>query len=85
MGISVSAALSTASLSLAAANSSSTSAAAHNPQPTINNTADTVHLSASQQVYQLYNQGQSVSQISTSLSLPVAIVNTYLGISSGAG
>jgi hypothetical protein len=83
MGISISSALSTASL--AAANSSSTSAAARNPQPTINNTADTVHLSASQQVYQLYNQGQSVSQISTSLSLPVAIVNTYLGISSGAG
>jgi hypothetical protein len=69
---------------LAAANSSSTSAA-RNPQPTTNNTADTVQLSASQQVYQLYNQGQSVSQISTSLSLPVAIVNTYLGIASGSG
>jgi outer membrane protease len=84
MGISGTSALSTATSSLAAANSSSTSAA-RNPQPTINNTADTVQLSASQQVYQLYNQGQTVSQISTSLSLPVAIVNSYLGISTGSG
>ena len=85
MGISVTSALSSATLSLAAANSASTSAAARNPQPTTNNTADTVQLSSSQQVYQLYNQGQSVTQISTSLSMPVAIVNSYLGITSGAG
>jgi DNA-binding NarL/FixJ family response regulator len=44
-----------------------------------------VRLSESQQVYQLYNQGQQVSQIATSLSLPVEIVNNYLGITAAAG
>jgi hypothetical protein len=83
MGISVSSTLSTASL---AAVTSSSPSAAHTPaQPTPNHTSDTVQLSASQQVYQLYNQGQSVSQISTSLSLPVKIVNDYLGIASAVG
>jgi len=83
MSISISSSLSTASL--AATNSSSTSAAARNPQPTINNSGDTVKLSESQQVYQLYNQGQAVSQIATTLSLPVEIVNNYLGIAATAG
>ncbi|MFZ0774351.1 MAG: hypothetical protein WCA49_08710 [Candidatus Sulfotelmatobacter sp.] len=78
MGISISSSLSTASV--AAANSASTSAAARTPQPTTNNSADTVQLSEAQQVYQLYNQGQQVSQIATTLSLPVEIVNNYLGI-----
>jgi DNA-binding NarL/FixJ family response regulator len=36
-------------------------------------------------VYQLYNQGQQVSQIAASLSLPVETVNNYLGISAAAG
>lgn len=83
MSISISSSLSTASL--AATNSSSTSAAARNPQPTINQSGDTVKLSESQQVYQLYNQGQAVSQIATTLSLPVEIVNNYLGIAATAG
>ncbi|MGB0013654.1 MAG: hypothetical protein WBQ03_18745 [Candidatus Sulfotelmatobacter sp.] len=83
MSISISSSLSTASL--AATNSSSTSAATRNPQPTINNSGDTVKLSESQQVYQLYNQGQAVSQIATTLSLPVEIVNNYLGIAATAG
>lgn len=83
MSISISSALSTASL--AAANSSSTSAAAQPIQQTTTPAADTVQLSEAQQVYQLYNQGQTVSQISTSLSLPTEIVNNYLGISAGAG
>jgi DNA-binding NarL/FixJ family response regulator len=41
-----------------------------------------VRLSESQQVYQLYNQGQRVTQIATSLNLPVSAVNNYLGIAS---
>jgi DNA-binding NarL/FixJ family response regulator len=44
-----------------------------------------VRLSESQQVYQLYNQGQQVSQIATSLSLPVETVNNYLGITASSG
>lgn len=83
MSISISSSLSIASL--AAANSSSTSAAAQNTQPTTNASADTVRLTASQQVYQLYDQGQTVTQIATNLSLPVEIVNTYLGITGGTG
>jgi DNA-binding NarL/FixJ family response regulator len=83
MSISISSSLSTASL--AAANSSSTSAAARTPQPTTNQSAYSVTLTEAQQVYQLYNQGQQVSQIATSLSLPVSAVNNYLGIAGGAG
>jgi DNA-binding NarL/FixJ family response regulator len=83
MSISISSSLSTASL--AAANSSSTSAAAQTPQPTTNQSAYSVTLTEAQQVYQLYNQGQQVSQIATSLSLPVSAVNNYLGIAGGAG
>jgi hypothetical protein len=64
-----------------AAESYANTAAAREAQPTANNTADTVQLSESQQVYQLHNQGQTVSQIATSLSLPIDLVNTYLGIS----
>jgi hypothetical protein len=44
-----------------------------------------VRLSQSQQVYQLYNQGQQVSQIATTLSLPVELGNNYLGISAPTG
>lgn len=83
MGLIISSALSTAS---AAANSASTSPAPRTPQPTTNNSGgDTVRLSQSQQVYQLYNQGQQVSQIATTLSLPVELVNNYLGISASTG
>lgn len=86
MSISISSALSTASL--ASANSPSTSAAQQSvpqqlqqtaQQPT-NASADTVTLTEAQQVYNLYNEGQTVTQISSSLSLPVSTVNNYLGI-----
>ncbi len=81
MSISISSSFSPASF--AAANSySNTAAAPQKTQPTTNDTADTVKLSASQQVVQLYQQGQQVSQIASTLSLPVETVNTYLGISS---
>ncbi|MFZ0801120.1 MAG: hypothetical protein WBQ09_18205 [Terriglobales bacterium] len=69
---------------LAAAESLSNSAAAQRPPQTTNNPVDTVKLSESQQVYQLYNQGQTVSQIASGLSLTVELVNSYLGISSAA-
>jgi DNA-binding NarL/FixJ family response regulator len=65
----------------AAANSYSNSAAAQRTQQTTNDSADTVKLSESQQVTQLYRQGQQVSQIASSLSLTVDIVNSYLDIS----
>ncbi len=68
---------------LAPPNPSSTSAPARNPQPTTNTSAYTVQLSEAQQVYQLYNQGQRVSQIASSLSLSQSVVNNYLGISPG--
>lgn len=67
----------------AAADSSSTSAP-RNTKSSASTAADTVQLSEAQQIYQLYNEGQKVSQIATSLSLPVEIVNTYLGISGTA-
>ncbi|MGD0570492.1 MAG: hypothetical protein ABSA78_18975 [Candidatus Sulfotelmatobacter sp.] len=78
MSISITSSLATASL--AAANSSSTSAAAQSAQPTTNDSAYTVRLTEAQQVYNLYNQGQAVSQIASSLSLTEAAVNSYLGI-----
>lgn len=50
------------------------------PQPATNVAADTVQLTEAQQVYQLYNQGQRVSQIASSLSLTQAAVNGYLNL-----
>lgn len=85
MSISISSALSTASV--AAANSSSTSAAPprnqQQPIQTANN-SDTVRLTEAQQVDQLYTQGQPVSQIAANLSLTVSAVNSYLGINNVA-
>jgi hypothetical protein len=46
--------------------------------------ADTVQLTESQQVQMLVQQGDSVSQIATSLSLSAAIVDSYLGIQPAA-
>jgi|HubBroStandDraft_6_1064221.scaffolds.fasta_scaffold253383_2 DNA-binding NarL/FixJ family response regulator len=77
----ITSALSTASL--ATAGSTSTAVAARNPQPPPPPPADTVQLSEAQQVYQLYNQGQTASQIATSLSLSVSEVNIYLGGTGG--
>jgi DNA-binding NarL/FixJ family response regulator len=64
------------------ANASSYSAPAAKPQPAANAAGDTVQLTEAQQVYQLYNQGQTVSQIASSLSLTEAVVNGYLNVSS---
>jgi len=82
MNISISSVSSTVS---SAANVASDAAAAQRPQPTANASADTVRLTEAQQVYQLYNQGQEVSQIATSLSLPVETVDSYLNITPTTG
>lgn len=64
--------------------------AARQPQPEANtqvaaNTpTDTVQLTEAQRVYQLYNQGQPVSQIASVLSLSETQVNNYLNISNSA-
>ncbi|HVI07781.1 MAG TPA: hypothetical protein VND65_05755 [Candidatus Binatia bacterium] len=50
------------------------------PPPPPRQAEDTIQLTQAEQVYQLYNQGQRVTQIANSLSLPVAAVNNYLGI-----
>jgi DNA-binding NarL/FixJ family response regulator len=58
--------------------------AAPRPQPATNVPVDTVQLTEAQQVYQLYNQGQKISQIANSLNLAVETVNVYLGIKSSS-
>jgi DNA-binding NarL/FixJ family response regulator len=83
MSISISNVLS--STALTAAESSSAATAARVTQQAISEPEDTVKLTASQQIHQLYQQGQSVSQIADSLSLSVSLVNNYLGITSKAG
>jgi DNA-binding NarL/FixJ family response regulator len=80
MSISISSSLSAASP--AVANPSSNRAATQTVQQPAGNSRDTVRLSESQQVYQLYHQGRTVSQIASSLSLPVDLVNGYLNIAS---
>lgn len=49
--------------------------------PPANPTTDTVQLTEAERVYQLYNQGQQVPQIASSLSLTAAAVNSYLSLS----
>jgi hypothetical protein len=49
-------------------------------QPTQKDSTDTVRLSQAAQVHLLKQQGQSLSQIATNLSIPVATVDGYLGI-----
>jgi DNA-binding NarL/FixJ family response regulator len=44
-----------------------------------------VQLTQAQQVYQLYNQGQTVSQIALSLRLTAEAVNLDLGITGSGG
>jgi DNA-binding NarL/FixJ family response regulator len=77
-------------LSVAAANSPSTAAAAsqqvQQAQQQVQqrtSSVDTVTLTEAQQVFNLYNAGQTVPEIATSLSLPVTMVNNYLGITQG--
>lgn len=79
MAVSISNALSIASL---AATEAASNNADTQPQP-VYNVADTVQLSDAQQAVQLYRQGQTVTQISTRLSLPVELVNNYLGLKPG--
>lgn len=83
MGISISSLFPNATST--AANTPSDDAPAQPVQAGANTSTDTVKLSEAQQIYQLYNQGQSVTQISTSLSLSVAAVNSYLNISNTTG
>jgi len=81
MSISISNALSVGPAT--AANSSPAPAAQSIPQATTG-PVDTVQLTEAQQVFNLYTQGQSVSQIATTLDLTVPVVNSYLGLSSNA-
>ena len=70
--------------SLAPERSGSNQAAAQNTQPERQKSAgpaDAVTLTEAQHVYQLYDQGRTVSQIAFSLKLPVETVNKFLGIS----
>jgi DNA-binding NarL/FixJ family response regulator len=85
MGITATAGL--ASVTAAAANAAPSTAntqSAQSPPPKANSGGDTVQLTVAQQVYQLYNQGQKVSEIASALSLSVAAVNSYLNLS-GSG
>ncbi|HEX8816938.1 MAG TPA: hypothetical protein VF753_15685 [Terriglobales bacterium] len=68
----------------ASAASPTPSPAAAQGQPVVNSNADTVTLTTADQVYQLYNQGQSISQIALSLRLSVDAVNSYLGITNSS-
>ncbi|MGA9356304.1 MAG: hypothetical protein WBV46_21640 [Terriglobales bacterium] len=54
--------------------------AAQQAQQTATNSEDTVKLSVAQQVTQLYQNGQQIPQIASSLSLSVDTVNSYLYI-----
>lgn len=68
----------------AAATNTGATQAAPPQQAQANAPTDTVQLTEAQQVYQLYNQGQPVSTIASSLSLTEAAVNSYLNISSSS-
>jgi len=58
------------------------SAAAQPAAQPVRIVGDTVQLTVAQEVYQLYNQGQQISQIASRLRLSVEAVNGFLGISS---
>jgi DNA-binding NarL/FixJ family response regulator len=86
MGLSISTTLSLASLTANSYAANSTApAATQNTQQTANEPTDTIQLTEAQQVYNLYNQGQTVPQIADTLSLSLDSVNLYLGISSSKG
>jgi DNA-binding NarL/FixJ family response regulator len=78
MSIAISSALST----IQVAADLPTAAQTAPPVQPVTSSSDTVTLTEAQQVFQLYTQGQSVPEIASSLSLTVALVNNYLGISS---
>jgi DNA-binding NarL/FixJ family response regulator len=81
MSISFSSALSAATA--AATNSTSAPPPQPAPQP-VNNSDDTVKLTEAEQVFNLYTQGQTVSEIATNLNLTVSDVNSYLGLTSSS-
>ena len=88
MSASVSSAPPTASVAVGSSSNVGRNPQPHPEKPTVNNTGYTVQVSEAQQVYQLYNQGQQISQIATALNLSVSAVNNYLGItdnSDGSG
>jgi DNA-binding NarL/FixJ family response regulator len=68
-----------------AANVSSNAAPAARQQAAPKVATDTVELTEAQRVYQLYNQGQKVAQIATSLSLSEAAVSGYLNLPGSGG
>lgn len=84
MSNAISSAISIASVAL---NSPTTATASQPRQQPLQQPAivsgDTLRLTEAQQVYNLYNQGQAVSQIASSLSLSEKAVNGYLGITQG--
>jgi DNA-binding NarL/FixJ family response regulator len=53
-------------------------------QPPTSPDTDSVQLTEVQRVYQLYNQGQQVSQIADNLGLTVSAVNSYLNLSNSS-
>jgi len=85
MSLSISSVPTTAAATAVNSGTAATPAPQKVQQTTKAASADTVTLTEAQQVYQLYNQGNTVTQIATSLSLSVDLVNNYLGISVGGG
>jgi len=55
------------------------------PQQLAQRATDTVQLTTAQRVFELHNEGQRVTQIASSLNLPIAEVNSYLNLSNKAG
>jgi DNA-binding CsgD family transcriptional regulator len=83
MSSAISSLLSTASVNAAsAASSNSANSTVAQSTQTAASSGDTVTLSPSQQVHQLYQQGQAVPQIAVALDLSIETVNSYLNISS---
>jgi DNA-binding NarL/FixJ family response regulator len=85
MSLSISSVPTTAAVTAANSGAAATPAPQKVQQPVRTATADAVTLTAAQQVFQLYNQGNTVTQIATSLSLSVDLVNNYLGINASGG
>jgi hypothetical protein len=76
MGISISGSLSSPP---SVASSSPSTPTTARPAPKAN-TDDTVKLSQAAQVHLLKQQGQTLSQIASNLSIPITTVDGYLGI-----
>jgi DNA-binding NarL/FixJ family response regulator len=85
MSLSISSVPTTAAVTAANSGAAAAPAPQKVQQPVQTASADAVTLTAAQQVFQLYNQGQTVTQIATSLSLSVSLVNNYLGINASGG